>query len=52
MHASAANAQGSLQRRLGDVDIGEHWIYDDWNAARERALAVGKPIFAVFRCVP
>ena len=39
----------SLQKELKDVDIANHWIYDNWEAARAKAAADKKPIFAVFR---
>ncbi len=41
-----------LQQTLRDFRLGESWIYDDWDAARKLAVREGKPIFAVFRCVP
>jgi hypothetical protein len=48
----SASGQDQLQDRLGDFDVGDHWVYDDWEGARERAGKEGKPIFLVFRCVP
>lgn len=50
--AGSAWGQDRLQRALRDFQVGESWIYDDWDAARKRAKAEGKPIFLVFRCVP
>ena len=41
-----------LQQSLRDFRLGDSWIYDDWDAARKLAAREGKPIFAVFRCVP
>jgi hypothetical protein len=48
----ALRAQGTLQRALFDTDVAPHWIYDDFDAAREQARGTGKPILAVLRCVP
>jgi hypothetical protein len=48
----AASGQDALQDRLGDFDVGDHWVYDDWEGALDRARKEGKPIFLVFRCVP
>ncbi len=42
-------AQDSLRLELKDVEVGEHWIYGDWEAARSRAARQKKPIFALFR---
>ncbi len=39
----------SLQESLDDLDVGEHWRYNDWNGAREAAAHEKKPIFALFR---
>ena len=41
-----------LKAALLDGDVSSRWIYHDLNAAREQARATGKPIVAVFRCVP
>lgn len=30
----------------------ERWLRDDWETARARAREQGKPILALFRCVP
>jgi hypothetical protein len=46
------NAQPALGRSLEDLESLGGWVYDDWEAARQRALADQKPLFAVFRCVP
>ena len=50
--AASAPAQDLLKDTLRDFRVGDHWIYDDWAAARRRAAVEKKPIFAVFRCVP
>lgn len=47
-----ASAQDLLRDALRDFRVADHWIYDDWAAARRRAAVEKKPIFAVFRCVP
>ena len=49
---SSLRAQNILQDTLRDFRLGDAWIYDDWDAARALAEKNGKPIFAVFRCVP
>ena len=41
-----------LREKLSDTAPGERWIYDDWNKAKADASSSGKPIMAVFRCVP
>ena len=50
--AAPVRAQNILQQTLRDFRVGDSWIYDDWDAARKLAVKEGKPIFAVFRCVP
>ena len=40
-----------LKKRLKD-DAHPSWIYDDLSAAFAEAKKTGKPILAVFRCVP
>ncbi len=50
--AAPVRAQNILQQTLRDIRLGDSWIYDDWDAARKLAAREGKPIFAVFRCVP
>ena len=42
----------SLRRALKDDLVTDRWIYHDLDAARLQAQKVGKPILAVFRCVP
>ena len=42
----------SLQEKLGDLAIGARWKYNDWESARNAARLSGKPILALFRCVP
>lgn len=41
-----------LIRELEDDQVSDRWIYHDLNAAREQARKTGKPILALFRCVP
>lgn len=43
---------GTLRESLRDLEVGDRWVYSDWDAARERAKAAKKPLFVVFRCVP
>lgn len=50
--AAGLQAQGLLQKALRDDDVAAHWIYDDFDKAREQAKATGKPILALLRCVP
>lgn len=40
-----------LRRKLKD-DVHASWIYDDLPAAFAEGRKTGKPILAVFRCVP
>lgn len=47
-----ANAEEGLRERLGDVDLAEHWIYDDFARAKAEATRSGKPLLVLFRCVP
>ncbi|NNJ27522.1 Trx7/PDZ domain-containing (seleno)protein [Alienimonas chondri] len=42
----------TLKRALGDDAVSERWIYHDLDAARRDARRTGKPILALFRCVP
>lgn len=42
----------SLRRALEEAEIDTRWIYHDLDAARARARESGKPILALFRCVP
>jgi serine protease Do len=46
------SAQSGLRESLKDIEIAPHWIYDDLPAALDQARATGKPVLAVFRCVP
>ena len=48
----AVQDAGPLRERLGDKAPGTRWIYDDWPQAMDMAKKTGRPIFAVFRCVP
>ncbi len=43
------SGQESLREDLGDIEVARHWIYGDWQAAKERAAKEKKPIFALFR---
>lgn len=45
-------AQERLRDALRDFTAGDAWVYDSWDEARSAAERQGKPIFAVFRCVP
>ncbi|MBM3213715.1 hypothetical protein FJZ36_02215 [Candidatus Poribacteria bacterium] len=49
----AMSLQGQvLRQELGDLEVGDHWIYNDLDAGIARAKQEGKPLFVVFRCVP
>jgi len=50
--SNSVRAQSDLQNALKDLDIAPHWIYDDLPKARAQALATGKPLLVVLRCVP
>ena len=39
----------SLQETLDDIDVGDRWEYNDWDAAKAAAAKSGKPILALFR---
>ncbi len=41
----------ALRKKLKD-DVNPAWIYDDLPAATAAAKQSGKPILAIFRCVP
>lgn len=41
-----------LKRALHDDGVSERWIYHDLDAARCAATKSGKPVLAIFRCVP
>lgn len=43
--------KAELKKRLKD-DVHASWIYDDLPAALAEGAKTGKPILAVFRCVP
>lgn len=47
--APAWSEETALQKALEDLDVGERWIYGDFEAARARAARQKKPIFALFR---
>lgn len=42
----------TLKRALGEESVSDRWIYHDLDAARAEARRSGKPILALFRCVP
>jgi serine protease Do len=48
----AAADRSPLGESLKDIDIADHWIYDDFPAAVAQAKATGKPLLVVLRCVP
>ena len=43
-----AHAQ-NLQEQLKDVEVGDHWIYNDFQAAVAKAKSDGMPLFVLFR---
>ena len=47
--SSPVQADEALKRELKDSHAGERWIYNDWEAARTKALKEKKPIFVAFR---
>ena len=44
-------AQSDLRDALKD-NVGAHWVYDDFQQAKERAKLTGQPLLVLFRCVP
>jgi hypothetical protein len=44
-------SKDALRKKLKD-DVHASWIYDDLPAALAAGAKTGKPILAVFRCVP
>jgi hypothetical protein len=46
---SAGSYGQSLQDVLEDVEVGDHWDYNDWEAASAAAKRSGKPVLALFR---
>jgi serine protease Do len=50
--ASAASAKSPLGEALKDIDVADHWIYDDLPKAVAEAKSTGKPLMIVLRCVP
>ena len=50
--ASPTQAQPSLGAALKDIEVAEHWIYDDLPQAVAQAKRTGKPLLVVLRCVP
>src|SRR5262245_66192840 len=49
--SALAGEKSPLGESLKDIDVADHWIYDDWPKAVADAKATGKPILAVIRCV-
>jgi hypothetical protein len=49
---ATASDKSPLGEALKDIDMAEHWIYDDWPKAVAEAKASGKPILVVVRCIP
>jgi serine protease Do len=49
---AAAETKSPLGESLKDIDVADHWIYDDWPTAVAQAKATGKPLLVVLRCVP
>lgn len=47
--ASAADPSGQLKQTLEDIDVGNRWFYNDWEAAKAAAQKSKKPILALFR---
>lgn len=47
-HGLPANGQ-SLQESLDDLEVGDRWEYNEWEAAQAAAAESGKPILALFR---
>ncbi|MEQ8787416.1 MAG: Trx7/PDZ domain-containing (seleno)protein [Pirellulaceae bacterium] len=50
--ASVATAKTPLGEALKDIDVADHWIYDDLPKAVAEAKSSGKPLMIVLRCVP
>lgn len=49
--ASQEISKQDLRKKLKD-DVHASWIYDDLPAALAEGAKTGKPVLAVFRCVP
>ena len=50
--SAGAGERTPLGESVKDIEVADHWIYDDWPAAVAEAKKTGKPILAVLRCVP
>lgn len=50
--SQSAFAKSPLGEAVRDIEVAEHWIYDDWPKAVAEAKSSGKPILVVVRCVP
>lgn len=48
----AGEEQSPLGMALKDIEVGKHWIYDDFPRAVAEAKASGRPLLVVVRCVP
>jgi serine protease Do len=47
-----SSAQPSLGEALKDIEVADHWIYDDLPRAVAEAKRSRKPLLVVLRCVP
>ncbi len=47
-----ADDKEALRAALKDTELRGDWIYDDLPKAFAEAKRTGKPLMAVFRCVP
>src|SRR5688572_9377746 len=52
INSAPAAEKSPLGQSLNDIDVADHWIYDDWPRALAEAKATGKPILVVLRCIP
>jgi len=50
--ALAQDPKAKLRAELKDGELAGEWVYDDLDAGFARAVKEGKPLLAVFRCVP
>lgn len=49
---SQADERSPLGESVKDIEVAEHWIYDDFPAAQAEAKKTGKPLLVVLRCIP
>jgi serine protease Do len=47
-----SHAASPLGESIKDIEVAPHWIYDDFPKAAAEAMATGKPLLVVVRCVP